>query len=86
MPGIATGITLRLPSFLFSSSRHLHQANLLTSPASPIALKRPLSSSYGDKVAYKSIVGGRWVTNAKPTQVYHGSINVYPAPPKSVPP
>ena len=85
MPGIATGITLRLPSFPFSSSPHLHQASLFTSPASPIALKHPLSSSHKDKVAYKFIVHGRWVTN--PTQVNHGSINkMDPAPPKSVPP
>jgi hypothetical protein len=60
MPGIVTGITLRLPSFLFSSSPHLHQAGLFASPASPIALKRPLSSSHGVKVAYMFIVGGRW--------------------------
>ena len=52
MPGIATGIALRLPSFLFSSSPHLHQAALFTSPASPITLKRPLSSYHGDKLAY----------------------------------
>jgi hypothetical protein len=56
-------------------------------PASPIALKHPLSSSHGDKVTYKFIIGGCWVTNAKPIQVDHGFINnVYTAPPKSIPP
>jgi hypothetical protein len=63
----------------------LHQASSLR--PSPIALKRPLSSSHGDKLTYKFIVSGRWVTNPKPTQVYHGFINnVHTAPPKSVPP
>jgi hypothetical protein len=82
MSGIVTGITLCLPSFLFSSSPHLHQASLFTSLATLISLKRPLSSSHGDNVAYKFIVGGRWVTNVKPTQVDHGSINnVYTAQP-----
>ena len=86
MPSIATGTTLCLPPLLFSSSPHLYQASLFTSPASPIALKRPLSSSHGDKVACKFVVCGRCVTNAKPTQVNQGSINnVYTAPFKSVP-
>ena len=57
MPGIAMGTTLR---YLFSSSPHLHQACLFTSPASQIASQRPLSPFHEDKVAYKFIVGRRW--------------------------
>ena len=85
MPGIATGISLRLPSFLFSSSRHLclqwsSSLNLTRKP-----LKLPtVYTAWGDKIAYKFIVDCRWMTNdAEPTEADHGFVsNIYTAPPK----
>ena len=83
-----TGISLRLPSFLFSSSPHLclHQAGLFTSRANPIALNfeaLPVFIPWRDKMAYNFIVNGRWTTNnVEPTEVDPGFIiDVYTTPP-----
>ncbi|KAF8263858.1 hypothetical protein EI94DRAFT_1500667, partial [Lactarius quietus] len=44
----------------------------------------PVFVPWREKMAYKFIVDGRWMTNdAEPTEVDHGFINnVYTAPPK----
>jgi hypothetical protein len=47
----------------------------------------PVFVPWREKIAYKFIVDGRWMTNdAEPTEVDHGFVNnVYTAPPKPVP-
>jgi hypothetical protein len=77
MPRIDTGISLRLPSILFSSSPYLclHQAGLFTSPASPIALKRSLSSSHRETRWHTSY--RRWSlddNDVEPTEVDPGRL------------
>ena len=87
MPGIATGFSLRLPSFLFSTSRHLciQWSSSLHLTRKPDGFEAPpVYIPWRDKIAYKFIVDGRWMTNdAEPTEVDHGFVNnVYTAPPK----
>ena len=89
MPGIDTGISLRLPSFLFPSSPHLclQWAGSLRLSRKPDGFEAPpFFIPWRHKMAYKFIVDGRWMTNdAEPKEVDHGFINnVYIAPPKPV--
>jgi hypothetical protein len=86
MPGLATGISLGLPSFLFPSSPHLclQWACSLRLARKPDGFEAPpVFIPWRHKMAYKFIVDGRWMTNdAEPTEVDHGFINnVYTAPP-----
>ena len=87
MPGLATGISLGLPSFLFPSSPHLclQWACSLRLTRKPDGFEAPpIFIPWRHKMAYKFIVDGRWMTNnAEPTEVDHGFINnIYTAPPK----
>jgi hypothetical protein len=86
MPGLATGISLGLPSFLFPSSPHLclQWACSLRLTRKPDGFEAPpVFIPWRQKMAYKFIVDGRWMTDdAKPTEVDHGFINnIYTAPP-----
>ncbi|KAH9033853.1 hypothetical protein EDB84DRAFT_1596141 [Lactarius hengduanensis] len=91
MPGITTGLSLRLPSFLFSSAPpHLciQWKTSLHLTRKPDGFEAPpIYVPWRDKFAYKFVVDGRWVTNdAEPTEVAPGGFvnNVYTAPPKPV--
>ncbi|KAI9433323.1 hypothetical protein H4582DRAFT_1002625 [Lactarius indigo] len=93
MPGITTGLSLRLPSFLFSSAPPhlcLQWNTSLRLSRKPDGFEAPpIYVPWRDKFAYKFIVDGRWVTNdAEPTEVAPGGFvnNVYTAPPKPVVP
>jgi hypothetical protein len=86
MPGITTGLSIRLPSFLFSSAPHLciQWSSSLRLTRKPDGFEAPVLIPWQDKIAYKFIVDGRWVTNdTEPTEIDHGFVNnVYTAPPK----
>ncbi|KAH9027947.1 hypothetical protein EDB85DRAFT_77158 [Lactarius pseudohatsudake] len=91
MPGITTGLSLRLPSFLFSSAPPhlcLQWKTSLHLTRKPDGFEAPpIYVPWRDKFAYKFVVDGRWVTNdAEPTEVAPGGFvnNVYTAPPKPV--
>jgi hypothetical protein len=89
MPAITTGFSLRLPSFLFSSSPHLciQWSSSLRLARKPDGFEAPVFIPWKDKIAYKFIVDGRWMTNdSEPTEIDHGYVNnVYTAPPKPAP-
>ncbi|KAH9068284.1 hypothetical protein EDB83DRAFT_644813 [Lactarius deliciosus] len=91
MPGITTGLSLRLPSFLFSSAPPhlcLQWKTSLHLTRKPDGFEAPpIYVPWRNKFAYKFVVDGRWVTNdAEPTEVAPGGFvnNVYTAPPKPV--
>ncbi|KAH8997046.1 hypothetical protein EDB86DRAFT_3076975 [Lactarius hatsudake] len=91
MPGIATGLSIRLPSFLFSSAPPhlcLQWKTSLHLSRKPDGFEAPpIYVPWRNKFAYKFVVDGRWVTNdAEPTEVAPGGFvnNVYTAPPKPV--
>ena len=89
MPGVATGLSLRLPSFLSSSAPHLciQWSSSLHLTRKPDGFEAPpVFIPWRSKIAYKFIVDGRWMTNdAEPTEVDHGFVNnVYTAPAKPV--
>jgi len=89
MPAITTGFSIRLPSFLFPSSPHLciQWSSSLRLARKPDGFEAPIFIPWKDKIAYKFIVDGRWMTNnAEPTEVDHGYVNnVYTAPSKPPP-
>ena len=86
MPAITTGFSLRLPSFIFPSAPHLciQWSSSLRLTRKPDGFETPVLIPWKDKIAYKFIVDGRWVTNdAEPTEIDNGFVNnVYTAPPK----
>jgi hypothetical protein len=86
MPSITTGLSLRLPSFIFSSAPHLciQWSSSIRLTRKPDGFEAPILIPWQDKIAYKFIVDGRWMTNdAEPTEIDHGFINnVYTAPQK----
>lgn len=86
MPSITTGLSLRLPSFIFSSAPHLciQWSSSIRLTRKPDGFEAPVLIPWKDKIAYKFIVDGRWMTNDKePTEVDHGFVNnVYTAPQK----
>ena len=88
MPGIATGLSLRLPSFLFSSASHLciqWSSSLRLTRKTDGFEAPPVYIPWRSKIQYKFIVDGRWMTNDEPTEVDHGFVcNVYTAPAKPV--
>jgi len=92
MPGISTGLSLRLPSFICSSAPHLciQWSSSLRLTRKPDGFEAPVLIPWRDKIAYKFIVDGRWMTNGtEPTEIDHGFVNnVYTAPPKppTIPP
>jgi hypothetical protein len=92
MPSITTGLSLRLPSFIFSSAPHLciQWSSSIRLTRKPDGFEAPVLIPWKDKIAYKFIVDGRWMTNDnEPTEVDHGFVNnVYTAPqkPPSPPP
>ena len=89
MPAITTGFSLRLPSFLFPSSPHLciQWSSSLRLTRKPDGFEAPIFIPWQDKIAYKFIVDGRWMSNnTEPTEIDHGYVNnVYTAPPKPPP-
>ena len=86
MPAIAVGFSFRLPSFIFSSAPHIcfQWSSSLRLSRKPNGFEAPVLIPWKDKIAYKFIVDGRWMTNdAEPTEVDHGFVNnVYTAPSK----
>jgi hypothetical protein len=92
MPGITTGLSLRLPSFICSSAPHLciQWSSSLRLTRKPDGFEAPVLIPWQDKIAYKFIVDGRWMTNGtEPTEIDHGFVNnVYTAPskPPTIPP
>jgi Glycogen recognition site of AMP-activated protein kinase len=86
MPAITTGFSLRLPSCIFSSAPHLciQWSSSLHLARKPDGFEAPVFIPWKDKIAYKFIVDGRWMTNdTEPTEIDHGFVNnVYTAPPK----
>jgi hypothetical protein len=86
MPAITTGFSLRLPSFIFSSAPHLciQWSSSLHLVRKPDGFEAPVLIPWKDKIAYKFIVDGRWMTNdTEPTEMDGSFINnVYTAPPK----
>jgi Glycogen recognition site of AMP-activated protein kinase len=90
MPAITTGFSLRLPSFISSSAPHLciQWSSSLRLSRKPDGFEAPVFIPWRDKIAYKFIVDGRWMTNdGEPTEIDHGFVNnVYTAPPKPAPP
>jgi hypothetical protein len=86
MPTITAGFALRLPAFIFSSKPHLciQWSSSLRLSRKPDGFEVPVFIPWKDKIAYKFIVDGRWMTNdAEPTEVDHGFVNnVYTAPSK----
>ena len=85
MPSITTGLSLRLPSFIFSSAPHLciQWSSSVRLTRKPDGFEAPVLIPWQDKIAYKFIVDGRWMTNDRePTEIDHGFVNnVYTAPP-----
>jgi hypothetical protein len=85
MPTITTGFSLRLPSFISSSAPYLciQWSSSLRLTRKADGFEVPILIPWRDKIAYKFIVDGRWVTNdAEPTETDHGFVNnVYTAPP-----
>lgn len=95
MPAITTGLSLRLPSFISSWTTSSPTSYLCLQWSSSIRLARkasgfeaPVRIPWQDKICYKFIVDGRWVTNdAEPTESEGGFVNnVYTAPSKPAPP
>jgi Glycogen recognition site of AMP-activated protein kinase len=86
MPAITTGFSLRLPSFIFSSAPHLciQWSSSVRLVRKPDGFEAPVLIPWKDKIAYKFIVDGRWMTNdTEPTEIDGSFINnVYTAPPK----
>ena len=86
MPSITTGLSLRLPSFIFSSAPHLciQWSSSIRLTRKPDGFEAPVLIPWQDKIAYKFIVDGRWMTNdTEPTEIDHGFVNnVYTAPQK----
>jgi hypothetical protein len=86
MPAITTGFSFRIPSFIISSAPHLclQWSSSLRLSRKPNGFEAPVFIPWKDKIAYKFIVDGRWMTNdAEPTEIDHGFVNnVYTAPPK----
>lgn len=86
MPSLTTGLSLRLPSFIFSSAPHLciQWSSSVRLTRKPDGFEAPVLIPWKDKIAYKFIVDGRWMTNdTEPTEIDHGFVNnVYTAPPK----
>jgi hypothetical protein len=86
MPAITIGFSLRLPSLLFSSAPHLclQWSSSLRASRKPDGFEAPVFIPWKDKIAYKFIVDGRWMTNdTEPTEIDHGFVNnVYTAPSK----
>ncbi|KAI0278555.1 hypothetical protein BGY98DRAFT_879514, partial [Russula aff. rugulosa BPL654] len=72
---IVTG-TFDQASLLWSSS--------LRASRKPDGFEAPIFIPWKDKIAYKFIVDGRWMTNdTEPTEIDHGFVNnVYTAPSK----
>ena len=85
MPSITTGLSLRLPSFIFSSAPHLciQWSSSVRLTRKHDGFEAPVLIPWQDKIAYKFIVDGRWMTNdTEPTEIDHGFVNnVYTAPP-----
>lgn len=86
MPAITTGFSFRIPSFIISSAPHLclQWSSSLRLSRKPDGFEAPVFIPWKDKIAYKFIVDGRWMTNdTEPTEIDHGFVNnVYTAPPK----
>ena len=86
MPAITIGFSFRLPSFIFSSAPHLclQWSSSLRASRKPDGFEAPVFIPWKDKIAYKFIVDGRWMTNdTEPTEIDHGFVNnVYTAPSK----
>ena len=86
MPAISTGLSFRIPSFLISFAPHLslQWSCSLRLFRKPDGFEAPVYIPWKDKIAYKFIVDGRWLTNdTEPTEVDHGFVNnVYTAPPR----
>ncbi len=86
MPAITAGFSFRIPSFIISSAPHLclQWSSSLRLSRKPDGFEAPVFIPWKDKIAYKFIVDGRWMTNdTEPTEVDHGFVNnVYTAPPK----
>ena len=86
MPAITTGFSFRIPSFIISSAPHLclQWSSSLRLSRKPDGFEAPVFVPWKDKIAYKFIVDGRWMTNdTEPTEIDHGFVNnVYTAPPK----
>ena len=86
MPSLTTGLSLRLPSFIFFSAPHLciQWSLSVRLTRKPNGFEAPVLIPWKDKIAYKFIVDGRWMTNdTEPTEIDHGFVNnVYTAPPK----
>ena len=86
MPAISTGLSFRIPSFIISFAPYLslQWSCSLRLFRKPDGFEAPVFIPWKDKIAYKFIVDGRWLTNdTEPTEVDHGFVNnVYTAPPK----
>ena len=86
MPAITTGFSFRIPSFIISSAPHLclQWSSSLRLSRKPNGFEAPVFIPWKDKIAYKFIVDGRWMTNdTEPTEIDHGFVNnVYTAPSK----
>ena len=86
MPAITTGFSFRIPSFIISSAPHLclQWSSSLRLSRKPDGFEIPVWIPWREKIAYKFIVDGRWMTNdTEPTEIDHGFVNnVYTAPPK----
>jgi hypothetical protein len=86
MPAITTGFSFRIPSFIVSSAPHLclQWSSSLRLSRKPDGFEAPVFIPWKDKIAYKFIVDGRWMTNDnEPTEIDHGFVNnVYTAPSK----
>ena len=82
MPAITIGFSIRLP---FSSAPHcLQWSSSLRASRKPDGFEAPVFIPWKNKIAYKFIVDGRWMTNdTEPTEIDHGFVNnVYTAPSK----
>ncbi|TFY72071.1 hypothetical protein EVG20_g923 [Dentipellis fragilis] len=92
MPAISTGLSFRLPSFLHcSSSSYLsfQWSSSVRLGRTPSGFEAPVHIPWGDKIAYKFIVDGRWTTtDSQETEADQSGFinNVYTAPPKPSPP
>jgi Glycogen recognition site of AMP-activated protein kinase len=86
MPAITAGFSFRVPSFIISSAPHLclQWSSSLRLSRKPDGFEAPVLIPWKDKIMYKFIVDGRWMTNdTQPTEIDHGFVNnVYTAPSK----
>ncbi|TFY80060.1 hypothetical protein EWM64_g3952 [Hericium alpestre] len=92
MPSITTGLSLRLPSFALPSCASSY---LCFQWSSSVRLSRtssgfeaPVRIPWSDKIAFKFIVDGKWMTSdSAPTEADSSGFinNVYKAPPKPAP-